>query len=134
MFALLVAVVVVVLFTVGVVHLMATSSLQRSRNTVLPSATRVTLARQAARLEPWRVDASSQLALLEGATLYEKGDLAEAKRVLGEARLQDLSNKDLESLLRKVNRDIIVRDSRKAHQQHGHEGPGGTLAPEDVEH
>ena len=133
MFALLVAVVVVVLFTVGVVHLMATSSLQRSRNTVLPSATRVTLARQAARLEPWRVDASSQLALLEGATLYEKGDLAEAKRVLGEARLQDLSNKDLEALLRKVNRDIIVRDSRKAHQQHGHEGPGGTLAPEDVE-
>jgi len=133
MFALLVAVVVVVLFTAGVVHLMATSSLQRSRNTVLPSATRVTLARQAARLEPWRVDASSQLALLEGATLYEKGDLAEAKRVLGEARLQDLSNKDLEALLRKVNRDIIVRDSRKAHQQHGHEGPGGTLAPEDVE-
>ena len=133
MFALLVAVVVVVLFTVGVVHLMATSSLQRSRNTVLPRATRVALARQAARLEPWRVDASSQLALLEGAMLYEKGDLDEAKRVLGEARLKDLSNKDLESLLRKVNRDIIVRDSRKAHQQHGHEGPGGALAPEDVE-
>jgi hypothetical protein len=133
MFALLVAVVVVVLFTVGVVHLMATSSLQRSRNTVLPRATRVALARQAARLEPWRVGASSQLALLEGATLYERGDLDEAKRVLGEARLKDLTNKDLESLLRKVNRDIIVRDSRKAHQQHGHEGPGGTLAPEDVE-
>lgn len=130
---LVVGLLLVMLSLPAVVHLVAGGSLARSRDTALPLADRLQYARGAARIEPWRMEAASQAALIEGTILYERGDLDAAKRVLGEARLKDLSDKPLESLLRTVNLEIIARDSRKAHQQHGHEGPGGTLRPEDVE-
>lgn len=130
---LIVGLLLVALSVPAILHLMTQGFLARSRSTALPLASRLELARGAARLEPWRTEASSQAALLEGTILYEQGNLDGAKAVLGDARLKDLSNESLEALLRTVNLEIIVRDSRKAHQQHGHEGPGGTLAPEDVE-
>ena len=78
-------------------------------------------------------EARSRAAVLEGESLLAAGDLDAAKAVLKAAFLRDRSNSELESLLARVNAEIEARDARKAHQQHGHEGTGGVLAPEDVE-
>ena len=78
-------------------------------------------------------EARSRAAVQEGESLLAAGDLDAAKAVLKSAFLRDRSNSEIESLLARVNAEIEARDARKAHQQHGHEGTGGVLAPEDVE-
>jgi hypothetical protein len=76
---------------------------------------------------------ASDTAMLEGKRLLDAGRLDEAKVVLKDAYLADRGNRPLRELLREVNLAIGDRDAAKAHLQHGHEGPGGTLRPEDVE-
>ena len=115
------------------VHVVSQTELARGRDGSLPLSTRLSATRQAIRLEPWRRDAASEAALLEATMLRHDGDLDGAKRVLKAAYLRDRDNTELRRVLSEVNREIETRDARKAHQQHGHEGPGGSLAPEDVE-
>jgi hypothetical protein len=131
------AIFLVTILLVGLVlygHVTAGNALGRSHDASLSLQQRLASAREARRLEPWRPAARSQAALLEGTILVQQNDLDAAKRVLKAAYLQDRGNVELRALLADVNRQIEVRDARKAHQQHGHEGPGGSLAPEDVEH
>lgn len=40
---------------------------------------------------------------------------------------------ELRAVLRKANLTVEGKEAGRAHRQHGHEGPGGTLRPEDVE-
>lgn len=39
----------------------------------------------------------------------------------------------LRTLLSEANRTVEAKEAGRAHRQHGHEGPGGTLRPEDIE-
>ena len=115
------------------VHFVAQDALVRSRDEALTLPERLAAARAALRLEPWRRDIVGETAFIEGTLLLDQGDLDEAKRVLGAALGRDSSDRRLRPLLTAVNREILIRDARKAHQQHGHEGPGGSLRSEDVE-
>ena len=133
---LVIAVAVVGLIAVIVlasVHLVAQDALARSRDEALTPPERLAEAQTALRLEPWRRDLAGETAFIEGTILRDRGDLDGAKRVLVAALERDSTGRRLRSLLVEVNRAILVRDARKAHQQHGHEGPGGSLRPEDVE-
>lgn len=40
---------------------------------------------------------------------------------------------ELRAVLRKANITVEGKEAGRAHRQHGHEGPGGTLRPEDIE-
>jgi hypothetical protein len=113
-------------------HLTAMRDLARSRDSSLALAARAQQAERAARLEPFRTDLHSWSAELHGELLLRNGKLEEARSLLIAAYARDRSNTELRAVLRKVNLARIVRDSRKAHQQHGHEGPGGTLRPQDL--
>ena len=131
-----IAVAVVGLIAVTVlasVHLVAQDALARSRDEALTPAERLAEAQTALRLEPWRRDIVGATAFIEGTILRGRGDLDGAKRVLVAALERESTDRRLRPLLVEVNREILVRDARKAHQQHGHEGPGGSLRPEDVE-
>ena len=115
------------------VHFVAQDALARSRDEAMTPPERLAEARTALRLEPWRRDIVGETAFIEGTILRDRGDLDGAKRVLVAALERDSTDRRLRPLLVEVNREILVRDARKAHQQHGHEGPGGSLRPEDVE-
>ena len=115
------------------VHLVAQDALARSRDEALTPPERLAEAQTALRLEPWRRDIVGETAFIEGTLLRDQGDLDGAKRVLVAALERDSTDRRLRPLLVEVNREILVGDARKAHQQHGHEGPGGSLRPEDVE-
>ena len=131
-----IAVAVVGLIAVTVlasVHLVAQDALARSRDEALTPPERLAEAQTALRLEPWRRDIVGETAFIEGTLLRDQGDLDGAKRVLVAALERESTDRRLRPLLVEVNREILVRDARKAHQQHGHEGPGGSLRPEDVE-
>ena len=115
------------------VHLVAQDALARSRDEALTPPERLAEAQTALRLEPWRRDIVGETAFIEGTILRDRGDLDGAKRVLVAALERESTDRRLRPLLVEVNREILVRDARKAHQQHGHEGPDGSLRPEDVE-
>lgn len=130
---LVVALAAVALFGVVSVHLVAQDAVTRSRDTTFTSPERLAAAHEALRLEPWRRDIVGEAALIEAAMLQDQGDLDGAKRVLVAALARDATGRELRRLLTRVNQEILIRDARKAHQQHAHEGSDGSLRPEDVE-
>ena len=91
----------------------------------------------ATRLEPWSSEYRRRAAVLalwaQGQAALDSGDYSRAVDVLGEAYRLDVGNADLLRVFRAAQAELALSTNRKAHLQHGHEGPGGTLQPEDVE-
>jgi len=102
-----------------------------------PVATRATYARVAARIEPFNAryaaDADHLLGWARGARLLESGDYNRAVAVLNETLRTGPDEPGLVALYKRATRIQAVETNKKAHLQHGHEGPGGTLRPEDIE-
>ncbi len=100
----------------------------------LPLATRAYAARRVMRLRPLSGSAEVTYAILEGRRLFRnEATWDQAQSLLYETYLRHIGNKPLRAELSVVSKAIILRDAGKAHKQHGHEGPGGTLRPEDIE-
>jgi len=120
----------------GAVHMTAASASRRAQK---PGdlASRVAAARLAATLEPWnaeRVERSRVMQQWErGKRLLDAGDYNRAVDELSEAYARDVGNAELLALFRRAQDVQALETNRKAHLQHGHEGPGGTLRPEDIE-
>jgi hypothetical protein len=45
----------------------------------------------------------------------------------------DPDMRELRTLLGQANHTVEAKEAGRAHRQHGHEGPGGTLGPGDIE-
>lgn len=100
-------------------------------------AQRAAYARRAARIEPFRrtyvANAEHLGGWAEGSRLLTSGDYNRAVAVLNETLRTGPDDPQLVALYRKASRTQALETNRKAHLQHGHEGPGGTLRPEDIE-
>ena len=66
-------------------------------------------------------------------TLLAAGRLQGRREPADPTAGRTLAEPDLLALYRKAQEVQTVETNRKAHLQHGHEGPGGTLRPTDVE-
>ena len=99
----------------------------------VPLEVRADAARRVMRLRPFSRPAEVTYAILEGRRLFAGGQWDESQALLYETYLRNIGNKPLRAELRTVNLAVQLRDAGKAHKQHGHEGPGGTLRPEDIE-
>lgn len=94
-------------------------------------------AESAARMEPWNREfarrALVQRAWARGDALLASGDYNAAVDELRTAYRADVGNAELLALFRRAQRTQALETVKKAHLQHAHEGPGGTLRPEDIE-
>jgi hypothetical protein len=95
---------------------------------------RLAAARRAQALAPYATDYRVRVLWLRGETALAEGDLRIAVGFLERAYKNDVGNTELLAVFKEAQRRQLVQDSRKAHVQHGKEGPGGTLRPEDVQH
>ncbi len=91
----------------------------------------------AAAIEPWNPRFVARrdyvAAWLRADTLLAAGDYKDAVTLLSETIGRTLAEPDLLALYREAQRIQTEETNRKAHLQHGHEGPGGTLTPADIE-
>lgn len=118
-------------------HAHAGTEFRASSSLGLPVEARYVRAHMAAALEPWnaRYAARSQYvaAWLRGDTLLAAGAYNEAVALLSETIGRTLAEPDLLALYHQAQAAQAVDTNRKAHLQHAHEGPGGTLTPADIE-
>lgn len=97
-------------------------------------ARREACARAAQRIDPWSRRYHARVTWLAGDAALAAGDYNRAVVLLGEAYRDQVGNRALLADFRRAQDLQALETNRKAHLQHGHEGPGGTLAPGDVEH
>ena len=71
---------------------------------------------------------------LTGQQLLDAGDYLRPVTVLREAYRRDVGDKELLALFKRAQDIQAIATNKKAHLQHGHEGPGSSLRPQDVEH
>lgn len=118
-------------------HAAAVSAYSRSFDTRSALAERASAADTAARLEPWNSQYRTRQAVLggwlRGQQLLDAGKYNEAVAVLTEAYRLDVGNRGLLAIFVRAQDAQARETNRKAHLQHGHEGPGGTLTPGDLE-
>jgi hypothetical protein len=118
-------------------HAAAVSGYERSFDTRSALSERASAAETAARLEPWSAQFRTRLSVLggwlRGQQLLDAGKYDEAVSVLAEAYRLDVGNRELLALFVRAQDAQARETNRKAHLQHGHEGPGGTLTPQDLE-
>lgn len=129
-------VVAVVLGALLLVHGVAEYSYRTSTSDA-PLAQRADAAARAARLEPFRAEFVAHAEHLRlwalGSRLLAAGDYNRAVATLNIALQTGPDEPALVALYRKASRIQSIETVKKAHLQHGHEGPGGTLTPEDIE-
>jgi len=98
-----------------------------------PLATRIESASRAAELEPWNRLFEVRRIRLEAERLFLAEDYDAAHSLMQPVVAAREADAEFIDYYHVVNAEWIPASARKAHQQHGHEGPGGTLRPEDVE-
>jgi len=118
-------------------HALADASYRASLASGTAIVARYASARSAAAIEPWNprytARASYVAAWLRADALLAAGDYKDAVTLLSATTGSTLAEPDLLELYRKAQAVQSLETNRKAHLQHAHEGPGGTLAPGDVE-
>jgi hypothetical protein len=118
-------------------HLSATSAYHRSFDEALTLDQRTSAASLATRLEPWNMRFATRETVMKkwqhGALLFSQQAYLPAMLELADAYKLDAGNAELLALLRKAQDALGATTNLKAHVQHGHEGPGGTLRPQDLQ-
>lgn len=98
---------------------------------------RLSDARVARCLAPWSAGYRTHEYVLAhwlgGRNLLEAGDYSGAVEELRLAYRNDVGDGPLLALFKRAQEIESLATNRKAHLQHGHEGPGSTLRPQDVE-
>lgn len=124
------------LVAVGV-GLAAQTASRTSFDSSTPLEQRAASAARAHALLPWDAAYTRRSRLLSawllGKQQLARGDYNAAVETLGTAYRLDIGNPELLALYRKAQDTQTLATNRKAHLQHGHEGPGGTLRPQDIE-
>lgn len=121
-----------VLLLVGVVHAYASWQYARSF-AAAPLTARLSSAERALNVEPWNRTFERRHALLLGLDLDRRGEIVRAYDVLHAALDEDPTDETLRREFKRVEARLFTETVRKAHLQHGHEGPNGELDPEDIE-
>jgi len=128
---------VVIALLVGAWVLVASASYERSFSADKTLAERMALADVAATMAPWNQRYSTRALVMDqwqrGAILLANGDYNGAIAALDIAYRHDIGDQELLALYHKAQDTQALATNRKAHLQHGHEGPGGTLTPSQVE-
>jgi hypothetical protein len=100
-------------------------------------AERTASAQLAAGLEPFNPAFAHRAQVMvlwdQGQRRLAAGDYNGAVELLGEAYRADVGNSELLDLFKRAQATQALATNRKAHLQHAHEGPGGTLRPQDIE-
>jgi len=98
-----------------------------------PLETRIASAQRAFTLEPWNSSFEIRLVRVKAERLFLAKDYDAAHSLMQPIVAAGDADAEFIAFYRAVNAEWIPWSAGKAHQQHGHEGPGGTLRPEDVE-
>jgi hypothetical protein len=118
-------------------HLVARSSFDRAGSPAISLEQRAAAAQRARAMEPWNAGYDRRARLLSawllGSEQLARGEYNAAVVTLDAAYRLDIGNQALLALDHKAQEAQALATNRKAHLQHGHEGPGGTLRPQDVE-
>jgi hypothetical protein len=128
--------VIAVLIIAAALHVVASSAARRS---TAPGtlAEKTAAAQSAARIEPWNTVYVNRARVMsrwmQGEELLAAGDYNAAVDTLRQAYVDDVGNDELLALFKRAQATQALQTNKKAHLQHGHEGPGGTLRPEDIE-
>ncbi len=130
---------VMLLFVAGL-HLFGVWQYARAGDASLTTLERVQAADTARRIEPFEQSWKARYGALraqyayEAATkFYAEGELVQAVDAMTTAYRYAVGNKKYLAYFVKLQDDLTAATNRKAHLQHGHEGPGGTLRPQDIE-
>jgi hypothetical protein len=117
-------------------HVSAGMAYQRSFDRGLPLGERASAAQFAARLEPWDGRLATRAVVMakwqHGSVLLLQSAYLPAMLELADAYRLDVGDSELLALFQKAQQGLSVDSNFKAHIQHGHEGPGGTLRPQDL--
>jgi hypothetical protein len=117
-------------------HLTASNAYQRSFNRAASLQQRADGAALAHKLAPWDSRYATRSTVMDkwlrGSVLLSRGDDLRAMLELQEAYRLDVGDQELLALFKKSQEQLNINSNYKAHVQHGHEGPGGTLRPEDL--
>ena len=137
-----VALVVAVLLAIAVVgaligvHLTAEHEYQVSFDATKSLAERTDGASLALRLEPWNAAFATRATAMQtwrhGAEYLAQGAYLPAMLELAAAYKLDVGDKELLAQFQRAQKDLSLHSNYKAHVQHAHEGPGGTLRPQDL--
>jgi hypothetical protein len=116
-------------------HAVASSAF--SASSTGPLDRRRAAAARASAMEPWNSGFAWRVGVLadwaRGQELLDSGDYKSAVNVLAVAYRGDVGNTELLALFKRAQVMQSAETNRKAHLQHGHEGPGGTLTPDQIE-
>jgi cytochrome c-type biogenesis protein CcmH/NrfG len=118
-------------------HAVATQAYSASFSAGRTVEERAASAATAGGLEPWNAQSTSRAKVMAGwllgKQLLDSGDYNGAIVALDAAYRLDIGDAELLALYKKAQDVQALDTNRKAHLQHGHEGPGGTLTPGDLE-
>ena len=131
-----IVVVSAILLAATALHVTAAAAARRAQEPGILTS-RAESAQLAAAIEPWNPKFVRRARILKfwvsGQELLDAGDYNGAYEALREAYAEDVGNAELLALFKRAQATQALATNRKAHLQHGHEGPGGTLRPEDIE-
>jgi hypothetical protein len=127
------AVLAVAIVATAVLAAAAGFSYLRAGDTSLPLAARYSAATQALKLVPWLPAVRARQGYLHSQVLFGEGRLLAATDAIAAAYRDAVGDPVLLAWFRKMQDALALNSNRKAHLQHGHEGPGGTLKPSDIE-
>jgi hypothetical protein len=105
----------------------------RAGDASLPVTERYSAATEALKLAPWIPAVRARQGYMHSQALFQRGDLLAATDVMAATYRDAVGDPVLLAWFRKVQDALSLDTNRKAHLQHGHEGPGGTLKPSDIE-
>lgn len=134
-------VIVSVLIAIGMlvmlgVHFSAVRAYQASFDRRMTLAQRADSAAFARRLEPWNQQCVTRAIVMQkweqGAIYLSQGADLPAMEQLAAAYRLDVGDAELLALFKKSQAQLTLDSNFKAHIQHAHEGPGGTLRPQDL--
>jgi hypothetical protein len=118
------------------VHVSAMAAYRRSFDRSMSVDRRAASAVYAARLEPWKPQYALRAKVMtgwsHGALLLSQGADLPAMIELGAAYKLDVGDPELLATFKKAQAQLTLNSNFKAHIQHAHEGPGGTLRPQDL--
>jgi len=117
-------------------HLSAYAAYRRSFATSATLDARKSSAQLAAHIEPWNRQFAERATVMaewrHGATYVSQGAYLPAMLLLADAYKHDVGDKQLLALFQDAQTELTIHSNYKAHVQHAHEGPGGTLRPQDL--
>jgi hypothetical protein len=120
-------------FVLLVAHAVASWQVFMSRDTRSSLDVRISAAAAAKSIEPWNPAMRAGYGYLVSQRLFAQGRHSLAVDVMAAAYKDAVGDPELLAYFKRIQDALTLETNRKAHLQHGHEGPGGTLRPSDIE-